>query len=131
MLIGIIIVVVILIFAALRSSPTYDLKPNKEANFETKVPVDAILKIIIKYAQLHNYKIDDLDEEKSRLILSDSASLTSFGFLYPINITKSDSGVNLVEIGVASKTIQTYGPVITNKHKQLVNGIKAALIVES
>ena len=81
------------------------------------------LKTIIDFASKNGYEVDDVDENRMIIILSDSATFSSYGFFYPIYLSKQDEEKLVVEIGIISKFFQL-DTIINNKHEKCVNGIK-------
>jgi len=88
----------------------------------------AVLKAIITVAQQSGYKIEFLDENEGQIVLSDSISLTSFGFFYPIFVTSQGGDQTLVEVGIKSRAWQV-GPIVARHHDRCFSGIKAAILV--
>lgn len=106
-------------------------KPLRILSFTTKCSADKVMKIIINYANQSNYKVDDFDENKFIIVLSDSPTFNplvkkGYGFFYPIYLTRQNSGEIYIEIGISSKLIQ-WGPIVSRSHEKCFNGIKAAI----
>lgn len=83
------------------------------------------MKAIMEFTQSNGYKIDDFNEAEAIIILSDSATLTSFGNIYPVFITEMDNNLIKVEVGIKSKVMQQGGLNILLD--QCCNGIKVAI----
>lgn len=111
--------------AAMRKGSSSMSKPLRFLSFNTNTPLEKAMKIIIQFANQSGYKIDDFNESKSIIVLSDSASLTSYGFFYPIYLSKQIESTH-IEIGIKSKLFQ-WGPLVRRKHEKCLNGIKASL----
>ena len=94
------------------------------------MPPKATLKTIIGNAHQSGYKIEFLDEANGNLVLSDSPSLTSFGFFYPIYLTSNGETDTVVEVGIKSKVWQI-GPIRARHHERCFNGMKAAILAAS
>ncbi len=62
----------------------------------------------------------------NRVVLSDKATLSSFGFFYPIQVTPAPGGGSKVEIGIASRGNQ-WGPLVTKAHNIFVDAAKKTL----
>src|SRR5205085_2504810 len=116
---ALVLVGLLLIIAASRKgSPALKRRPKRVQSFVSRMSLGITLKTIIRYAQQSGYKIEFLDEVKGHLVLSDSPTLTSFGFFYPIYLTPQSpiyltpqSEVEtLVEVGITSKLWQI-GPI--------------------
>lgn len=65
------------------------------------------------------------DPATHRLVFTDKASMTTFGFFYPIHISASGNGSRL-DIGIVSRGNQ-WGPLVTKAHNIFVDGVKATL----
>ncbi len=71
------------------------------------------------------FKVDDEDAASNILVLSSPVTLFSWGFLYPVLITRSGSGSKIV-VGCGSKLLQL-GPIVTNAHNKCIAAVQAAL----
>jgi Zn finger protein HypA/HybF involved in hydrogenase expression len=130
LIIGLVIVVILLVIGSMRSGKSQiDSKPSKLMSFDTQVSDSQVLKIVVDFAQRTGYDIETIDESKKRICLSDSATMTSMGFFYPIFISSGNSGSTLVEVGIRSKTMMV-GPVVTQHLEKCFNGIRAAVYVQ-
>ena len=70
-----------LIIVSMRSGKSQlDTKPRDLMSFETQVDEKLALETIVKFAQQTGYRIDTIDENNKRIVLSDSATMTSWGF---------------------------------------------------
>ena len=128
LIIGVVFVCVGLIIASMRSGTSaMQQKPRRIQYFAAWGTPDAILKVIIRFAQMGGYKIDAIDEAGGRIVLSDSASFTSWGFFYPVFLTYQNNGQTVVEVGIKSKLVQ-YGPIVTRHHEKCLNGIRGAVL---
>lgn len=129
LIIGIILISIFLIYSSIKKGSTKMKKPNNIKSFKTNIPFDKAMKTIIQYAQSNGYKVDDFNEAESIIILSDSASLTSYGNIYPIYlINQSDSSI-LIEVGIKSKSFQVVG--LEALHERCFKGIKTAIYAVS
>ena len=104
-------------------------KPDRIQSFATGMPQLAVLKAIVRYAQTSIYKIEIFDENNGNLVLCDAASLTSYGFFYPIFVRSRGTGT-LVEVGIKSRSWQV-GPIVTRHHDRCFNWMKAAILAGS
>jgi hypothetical protein len=66
------------------------------------------------------------DKAANRVVLTDKATLTSFGFFYPIQATAAPGGGSTVEVGIASRGNQ-WGPLVTKAHNIFVAATKKTL----
>lgn len=66
------------------------------------------------------------DKSANRLVLTDKATLSSFGFFYPVQATAAPDGGSTVEIGIASRGNQ-WGPLVTKAHNIFVDAAKKTL----
>lgn len=100
-------------------------KPSKIKSFKTNISLDKAMKTVIQFAQSNGYKVDDFNENESIIILSDSASLTSYGNIYPIYLTNLSDNSILIEVGIKSKSFQVVG--LDALHDRCFNGIKTTI----
>jgi hypothetical protein len=124
-----IISVAIVVAAMRKATSAVATKPSRLRAFALQQNGSDVLKQVIAYAQVGGYKIEDIDEAIGRVILSDSVSLTSFGFFYPVYISQHGDET-VVEVGIKPRLPQV-GPIVTRNLERCVNGLKAHLIVES
>jgi len=128
-IIGIIVASIFFIFAAMKKGSTKMEKPRRIKSFTTKTPLDKTMKTIIQFAQSSGYKVDDFNENDAIIILSDSASFTSYGNIYPVYLKKQSDNSLLIEIGIKSKLNQLIG--LDAPHERCFNGIKTAIYAAS
>ena len=113
-------------FAAMKKGSTNMKKPSRIKSFSTTMPIDKAMKTVIQFAQSSGYKIDDFNETKAIIILSDSASLASYGNFYPVYFKKRSNESLLIEVGIKSKvTTQLFG--FDTPHAKCFNGIKTVI----
>ena len=72
------------------------------------------LKAIVEFAKSNGYKIDMFDETQFKVLLSDSMTISSWGFFYPIEV-KDDNNSTSVIVGIESQKNQI-GPVVTQMY---------------
>ena len=127
-IIGLLVTGVFFVIASLRKgSSSLGNKPKRLKSFSTMLkPLDAF-KAIIAWAPVAGYQIDEVEEEDMKLLLSSSATATTYGFFYPIFFSTNTSGTCLVEVGIKSKILQI-GPIVSRNHEKCFNGIRAAVI---
>lgn len=101
-------------------------KPSKLLSFTTDSTIEKSMKIILQFAKENGYKVEDFDENKGTILLSDSMTLFSNGFFYPIYLATKNEKTTLIEIGIKSKLMQ-FGPMVRRSHEKCFNGIKAAV----
>ena len=123
---GIYISIKLVIGAIRNPSSALKNKPLRVQSFATGMPQSAVLKAIVTYAKTSIYKIELFDESNGDLVLSDVASLTSYGFFYPIFVRSQGTGT-LVEVGIKSRSWQV-GPIVTRHHDRCFNWTKAATL---
>lgn len=130
-IIAVVIIAVFLVIASMRSGKSeLETKPSDLKSFVSKVDDQVALKTIINFAQQAGYSIDTIDESNKRICLSDSATMTSWGFLYPIFISRQSDETTLIEVGIKSKAIMV-GPIVWQNHEKCFNGIKAAIFSQA
>ena len=102
-------------------------RPNKIIAFTVAVPPTKVIQIIREFAQNNRYSISPFSEVENRIILGEGASWTSYGFFYPVYISDKDNGSSLIEVGIKGKVMQ-FGPIVSKKHKNMVNDLKKAIL---
>lgn len=131
LIIGVVVVGIGLIIAAMRrGSSATGSKPSRLQSFTATGSPQETLKAIIRFAQQAGYQISAIDEAKGQLVLEESASLTSWGFFFPVFVSPKSDNSTLVEVGIKSKLVQV-GPIVSRSHEKCVNGIKASLFAKS
>ena len=131
LVVGVVVYGIIYGIAQLQKGTISMPKPRKILSFSTNTSMEKAMKIIIQYAHQSRYKVDDFNENKFIIVLSDSPPFnplvaTGYGFFYPIYLTKySEEKIN-IEIGIKGKLIQ-WGPVVNRNHEKCFNGVKAAI----
>ena len=125
-------VVIMFIIAGNKKGKTDMKKPSKTISISTDIDIKKAMKTIISFAQTNGYKVDDFNEDEAIIVISNSASARSYGFIFPIYLSKlNDNKVN-IEIGIKSKSgTQTYGPIFNKNLDDCVNGIKTAIYAAS
>ncbi|RAR72554.1 hypothetical protein [Flavobacterium aciduliphilum] len=113
-----------------------DMDTSKNiTTIKSNLSLQKTLKVIIKFAQNNGYKVDDFDESKGVIILSDSASFSTNtnGYIYPINIFEKNESEVMIQIGTDNKSLinkSFLGPLGNRAHENCVNGIRTALYSE-
>ena len=116
-----------LIIGAMRkASAVLGSKPRKHQTFTSMHNTQETLKAIVRFAQQAGYKIPAIDESKGQLVLEESPTLTTWGFFFPISVSRQIDNTALIEVGIKSKAIQV-GPIVSRRLENCVNGIKAML----
>lgn len=65
------------------------------------------------------------DPARHRLVFTDRATMTTFGFFYPIHVTASGGGAK-VDVGIVSRGNQ-WGPLVTRAHETFLSAVRATL----
>lgn len=115
-----------LVAATRKGSWALKVKPQRMELVSTMISPEESLASIICFALASGYKISNLDEMANRVVLEESISIWSYGFFFPVLVTKHPDGYTLIKVGIKSKFIQ-YGPIVSRSHSRCVNGIKASL----
>ena len=123
---AIVLVVFYVVAANRRAASVMGSRPHRILSFAVPMPPAEAFEAVARAAQAGGYNIDATDHAKGQAVLSSGASLTNFGFFYPVFVTPRDGGGSLVEIGIKSKAFQ-WGPIVGSNHRRCFNGIKAAL----
>lgn len=125
LLIGGIVVLVLMLVAAQRKMPASTAKPTSRRLTITSPLAPAAVIEKLKNARWRRIKLHDSDAARGVVVLATGMTIFSWGFFYPIFVTRGGSGSTL-EIGVKSRVFQA-GPVVTNNHKAAVAEIEQAL----
>lgn len=93
--------------------------------FETAHSPDAVLAALAGGVKGRPATLEASDPTRHRLVFTDRATMTTFGFFYPIHVTASGNG-SRVDVGIVSRGNQ-WGPLVTKAHNIFVDGVKATL----
>lgn len=116
-------VIIVTFIASMRKGTSVcKTKPFQLYSHITNLDVANLINIIADFASKFGYKIDYFDESTGRIILSDSTNYTSYGFFYPIYLSKLKDGDIKIEIGIKSKLHQS-GPLVTRYLERCYYGI--------
>jgi len=113
-----------------KGSSTLKKKSKKLKSFTSSLPPREAFKAVVCWASASTYKIDDINEEETKLVLSDGVTFTSWGFFYPVFVSAAENGKSLIEVGIKSKALQI-GPKVWRAHERCMSAVKAALIAHS
>jgi len=127
---GGVISIALIISASRKGASAADNKPRRIQSFVTRMTPSAVMRAVITFAQRSGYRIEFLDETEGKIVLSDSVSLSSFGFFYPIFVTPQGGDQTLVEVGIKSRAWQV-GPIVARHHDRCFHGMKATLLAAS
>ena len=110
---ALIVVGIIYAYATLRPVPSIeaDFGPRK-VSFSTAVPAADVFRIVENVGPSDSYKLGRADSGKSRVILHDGLTWTSFGFYYPVDIVPGADGQTQVTVGIKSKYPLQFGPLV-------------------
>ena len=92
---------------------------------ETPLSPDAVLAALAGGVKDRPATLEASDPTRHRLVFTDRATMTTFGFFYPIHVTASGSG-SKVDVGIVSRGNQ-WGPLVTKAHNIVLDGVKATL----
>ncbi len=95
-------------------------------SLSTLLGPEEALKNVIRFAQHYGYKISAFNETAGRVVLEESASLFTWGFLFQVLVLRKGDGSAVIEVDTRSRLIQV-GPLLSRHHERCVNGIRASL----
>ncbi len=125
LIIGAIIVAFYYMLAKLKKPPTISTKlPNNTYDFDVLLDVKKALKVIILYAQQSNITIENMDEIKGCIILSEVK--WGGGSFYQICVLQTNNKSSIVKVGARTKMP---GAMVGLDHERFVNGLKSAFFV--
>ncbi len=101
--------------------------PDYVKEFRLNMPPDRVLKIIVNYVNSVGYSVSHLDIDKGEIVLDESASISDWGFFYPIRVFLDSDGKTRISIGIRGKIHGASKSQIRSRMDKLVNGIKAAI----
>lgn len=123
-----ILLVIALRYASRRQSTTaVAAKPKRVLSFTTEDSPEAVVQAILERTQGSTYTIDKVADANPRLILSTPPTATTWGFFYPIYLTRHDDGRTLVEVGIQSRLYQV-GPLVRKQHEQCFAHVQEAVL---
>lgn len=119
------------VVAALRSPGSATIQnSDKASTVSTALAPEAAFKAVIGFAHSNNYSVASINESALSLCLEESASITGYGFFFPISVSTGAEGGAVVEIGTKRK-VYAVGPIasrlVGRSHEKCVSGIRAAL----
>ena len=125
LLVGGIVVVIMMIVASQKRMPASTAKQtSRRLTLASPLAPAAVIEKL-NAANWRRIKLHDSDPARGVVVLATGMTIFSWGFFYPIFVTRNGSGSTL-EIGVKSRVFQA-GPVVTNNHKAAVAEIEQAL----
>ena len=135
LVLALVMAAIFMVIAAMRrGSSALGSRPRRIQAFTTTSSPQETLKAIIRFAQQAGYKIPAMDEAKGQLVLEEPASVTSFGFFFPVFVSQQSDGSTLVEVGIKSKVFQI-GPIasriVSRSHERCVTSMKAAFLAQT
>jgi hypothetical protein len=125
------VVALIYAFTLLRPVPRIDTDFGADAlSFSSKTPAGEAFKVVEALPVSSKYKLGRVDLQRGRIIFSESMSMSSYGFFYPVDITPAAEG-STISVGVRSKYPLQFGPLAKSardKARQaLIDALKAKL----
>ena len=126
-LIPVIIIVIFIVIAASKSGSSVQTSDAVRLTpIVTIVPLEKVFDAITEFAKYNGYRVDTIEKQNGRIVLSESASISSWGNFYPIQIKTRDDGKTIVEVGIRGKISQK-GFDINKNHQRCVSGIQSQL----
>jgi hypothetical protein len=110
---AVIVIAILYAYVLLKPVPPIetDFGPRK-VSFSTAVPPDQVFRIVENVGPSDSYKLGRADSGRSRVILHDGLTWTSFGFFYPVDIAPGADGKTQVTVGIKSKYPLQFGPLV-------------------
>lgn len=100
--------------------------PKRVISFRAPQSPEAVTAAVAGGVQGLPATLEAEDRAANRVVLTDKATLTSFGFFYPIQAKAAPGGGSNVEVGIASRGNQ-WGPLVTKAHSIFVDATKKTL----
>ncbi|MFT3810930.1 MAG: hypothetical protein QM698_13505 [Micropepsaceae bacterium] len=92
---------------------------------EAPLSPDAVMAAFAGGVKNRPATLEASDPTRHRLVFTDAATMTTFGFFYPIHIRASGNGSS-IDVGIVSRGNQ-WGPLVTKAHNIFLDGVKATL----
>ncbi|HUT51220.1 MAG TPA: hypothetical protein VM325_17965 [Alphaproteobacteria bacterium] len=112
-------------YIASQKKPSFDAPVSRSDAFTVALAPSAAIAKVSEAAPAMGLKVALNDDNADRLILEERASFSSYGFFLAISATAEGNG-STITVGLMNKAPQ-WGPVVTRKHRALVEKIKGAL----
>ena len=109
------VIIVAIIYAYVLLKPVPPINADfgaRKVSFSTTVPAADVFRIVENVGPSDSYKLGRADSGKSRVILHDGLTWTSFGFYYPVDIAPQPDGQTQVTVGIKSKYPMQFGPLV-------------------
>lgn len=101
-------------------------KPSQLRTFLTILPPEEVLKIVSELPGYSKYKLEDVNAGLGRVIMSEAPTATTWGFFYPVYVSKVEDGNTLVEVGIKSRLVQV-GRLVGLSHEKFVDTVRNAV----
>ena len=125
LLIGIVVVGVFLIFAALRK-PSFDMAVNRSGVVTTALPPGDALARIEAAARGAGLTVVETDTAGHRLLLSKGASVFSWGHFVVVAAAPAAGGGATITVGLKTKVPQ-FGGVAGHHHRKAMDTVRGAV----
>jgi len=112
-------------YIASQKKPSFDAPVSRSEAFTAGLAPAAAIAKVSEAAPAMGLKVALSDDKSDRLILEEGVSLSSYGFFVLISATGEADG-STITVGLMNKAPQ-WGPVVTKKHRRLVEKVKGAL----
>lgn len=110
---ALIVVGIIYGYAMLRPVPPIETDFGaRKVSFSTAVAPAEVFRIVENVGPGDSFKLGRADSGRSRVILHDGLTWTSFGFYYPVDIASGADGQTQVTVGIKSKYPLQFGPLV-------------------
>ena len=125
LLIGIVVVGVFFLFAALRK-PSFDMAVNRSGAITSALPPDDALARIEAAAPGARLKVVEADAAGHRLLLSKGTSGFSWGHFLVVTAAPAAGGGSTITVGLKTKVPQ-FGGVAGHYHRQAMDTVRDAV----
>ncbi len=98
---------------------------SRVLSFEAPQSPDGVMAALAGGVKGRPATLEASDPARRRLVFTDKATLTTFGFFYPIHVTASGGG-SKIDVGIVSRGNQ-WGPLVTKAHNIFLDGVKTTL----
>lgn len=102
-----------------------DEMTRRVLSFEAPQSPDAVMAALAGGVTGRPATLEATDPARHRMVFTDKATMTTFGFFYPIHVTASGGG-SKVDVGIVSRGNQ-WGPLVTKAHNAFLDGVRTTL----
>ena len=120
-----VVVALVLVFIAGTRKGSLALKAQRSGVIRVDMPPAEALNRIQMVAPGIKLKVEEVDAAGGRILLSEGATLNSFGHFLPIAVTPANGGAEIT-VGLKPK-VPARGPLVARRHRRIMERIRNAV----